>query len=77
MIKQVKLEQDQKEAIIKLFRKSPQMEAYIQDFMRSFKILEEQVIDGVEYYVFWSSIQGGGAIKIPVNELMGSDKSEI
>ena len=73
MIKQIKLEQEQKDAIIKLFRKSPQMETFIQDFIRSFKVIEEQVIDGVEYYVFWSSAVSGGVIKIPVSELMEVD----
>lgn len=73
MIKQIKLEQEQKDAVTKLFRKSPRMETFIQEFIRSFKILEEQVIDGVEYYVFWSSMYGGGTIKIPVSELMEVD----
>jgi len=72
MKKRVELTQAQKDSVIKVFKKSDTMKDLVDEFIKSFKALEERT-DGntdTDYYVIWSSLTQK-TIKIPVKELLG------
>jgi len=75
MLKRVELTPEKKSEVIKLFCKSEKMKELVEEFIKSFKVLEGRQDTTTkskdpEEYVIWSSILQK-TIRIPVKELLG------
>ena len=75
MLKRVELKTEQKNAILKLFADTKQMEQLVNDFKKSFKVLEGRQTeknkgDDPDSYIIWSSVLQK-TIEVPTTELLG------
>ncbi len=68
-IKREKLNKEQEAEILKLFKKSKTMKSLTQDFIKSFKVLEERTTSRGRFYIIWSSILNQ-TLQIPVQDLL-------
>lgn len=76
MSKRTELDDDQKAAVLKLFRKSGTMVELMKKYMASFKVLEANTDSaGKDYYLMWCSVSQS-TFKVPVDELMARVEKE-
>ena len=75
-IKRETLTKEQEAEVLKLFKKSKQMKSLLNDFIKSFKVLELRTTTRGEFYIIWSSTLNQ-TFQIPVQELLKPEEHSI